>query len=112
MSIQQKQAHQSHEAIVFFRDGVVSKEMLYTEFEALLDCVVPMQEFAGRSMEAVYVRLDGSLSVAAAVLFLIPFDDTGFPEHRWNVPLRQLAAMPRRHASVPLLPAAIPAATR
>ena len=42
MSFQQKSSHQTHEAVVFFADGAVIKEMLYTEFEALLDCVVPM----------------------------------------------------------------------
>ena len=37
MSFQQKSSHQTHEAIVFFADGAIIKEMLYTEFEALLD---------------------------------------------------------------------------
>jgi hypothetical protein len=91
MSIQQRQAQLSHEAIVFFRDGAVSKEMLYTEFEALLDCVVPMREFAGNNMEAAYVRLDGSLTLGAAVLFTVAFDASGFPEQSWNIPLRHLA---------------------
>ena len=91
MSISQKSAHQSHEAIVFFSGGSIGKEMLYTEFEALLDCVVPMREFAGQEMRAAYVRLDSALAVVAAVLFLVPFDEDGFPEQRWNVPLRLLA---------------------
>jgi hypothetical protein len=91
MSISQKSAHQTHEAIVFFSGGEISKEMLYTEFEALLDCVVPMRDFAGREMQAAYVRLDSGLSVVALVLFLVNFDAEGFPEQRWNVPLRMLA---------------------
>lgn len=80
-----------HEAVVFFADGRIGKEMLYTEFEALLDCVVPMREFAGHEMRAIYATVDGSLAVRAAVLFLVRFDDDGFPDQRWNVPLRQLA---------------------
>ena len=38
----------SNEAIVFFEDGGVSKEMTYSEFEAILDGVVGMDDFAGR----------------------------------------------------------------
>jgi hypothetical protein len=91
MSISQKSAHQTHEAIVFFTGGGIGKEMLYTEFEALLDCVVPMRDFAGREQQAAYVRLDAGLSVVAVVLFVIRFDASGFPEQSWNVPLRQLA---------------------
>ncbi|MBP8924253.1 MAG: hypothetical protein KBG75_00200 [Pseudomonadales bacterium] len=91
MSFQQKSVHQTHEAVVFFADGAVIKEMLYTEFEALLDCVVPMRDFIGRNMQAAYVRVDSALAVVAVVLFYAPFDERGFPEQSWNVPLRQLA---------------------
>lgn len=91
MSIQQKQSHQSHEAVMFFASGDVDKEMLYTEFEALLDCVVPMRDFAGRSLEAAYVRFDEHLNILAVVLFQVPFTEDGFPDALWNLPLRQLA---------------------
>ena len=37
----------SYEAILFFSGQEVSREMLYQEFEALLDCVVPMLDFKG-----------------------------------------------------------------
>lgn len=80
----------THEAVVFFDREEISKEMHYAEFEALLDCVVPMQEFAGRVIEAAYLRLDANLSVVGLVLFLVPFDDEGFVAQSWNVPLRQL----------------------
>jgi hypothetical protein len=96
MSISQKSSQQSHEAIVFFAGAEVSKEMLYTEFEALLDCVVPMRDFAGREIRAAYVRLDAGLSPSVVVLFLIPFDADGFPEQSWNLPLRQLAELSER----------------
>jgi cell division protein FtsB len=91
MSIQQKSASQSHEAVVFFAGGEVGKEMLYPEFEALLDCVVPIRDFAGSVVEAAYVRVDDALAPVAVVLFFVPFDEDGFPDQRWNVPLRQLA---------------------
>ncbi len=37
---------QSHEAVFFFVEGALDKKMLFTEFEALLDCVVPVRSFA------------------------------------------------------------------
>jgi hypothetical protein len=91
MTISQKSSQQTHEAIVFFAGDRISKEMLYTEFEALLDCVVPMREFTGRDIQAAYVRLDGGLTPAAVVLFMVRFDADGFPDQSWNVPLRNLA---------------------
>lgn len=91
MTIHQKSATQTQEAVVFFVDGQVAREMLYAEFEALLDCVVPIRAFAGTTLEAAYVRLDARLVPQAVVLFLIPFNADGFPELRWDVPLRMLA---------------------
>ena len=43
----------SNEAVVFFEDGAVSKEMTYSEFEAILDGVVGMDDFAGDTLKAV-----------------------------------------------------------
>jgi hypothetical protein len=68
MSIHQKSSAQTQEAVIFFADGEIRREMLYPEFEALLDCVVPIRDFAGKTLEAAYVRLDAR----PAVLFLIP----------------------------------------
>jgi hypothetical protein len=96
MGLSQKSAQQSHEAVLFFEGQAVSREMLYAEFEALLDCVVPMRDFAGKEQRAAYVRLDAGLQLSVVVLFLIPFDRDGFPEQRWNLPLRQLAEASQR----------------
>lgn len=91
MNISQKSTQQSHEAVLFLEEGAIAREMLYSEFEALLDGVVPVHGLAGRELQAAYVRLDTGLQPAVIVLFLIPFDQDGFPEQRWNLPLRQLA---------------------
>ena len=96
MSISQKSSQQTHEAILFFASGAVLREMLYTEFEALLDCVVPMRDLATRELQAAYVRIDPGLSPVSVVLFRIPFDTDGFPDQQWNVPLRQLAEIGAR----------------
>ena len=91
MTIHQKSSAQTQEAVIFFADGEIRREMLYPEFEALLDCVVPIRDFAGKTLEAAYVRLDARLAPVTVVLFLIPFDSDGFPEQHWDVPLRMLA---------------------
>ncbi len=91
MTIYQKSSIQTREAVVFFVGGQVAHEMLYTEFEALLDCVAPMHDFAGITLEAAYVSMDERLVPRAVVLALVPFDADGFPELRWDVPLRMLA---------------------
>ena len=53
----------SNEAVVFFEDGAVSKEMTYSEFEAILDGVVGMDDFAGDTLKAVFVVVNGRLKV-------------------------------------------------
>ena len=91
MTVHQKSSTQTQEAVVFFHDSQIVCEMLYAEFEALLDCVVPIRDFVGTTLEAVYVRLDARLVPQTAVFFLIPFDAEGFPDRNWDVPLRMLA---------------------
>lgn len=79
------------EAILFFDKRGVSKSMLYSDFEAILDGMVGVPAFAGEQMKGAYVLVNGRLQVVALVLFLIDFDDDGMADHTWNVPLRHLA---------------------
>ena len=71
--------------------GKITREMLHAEFEAILDSFVPLQEYAGQEMKAIFVRISPQLKVVAAVYFLIGFDGAGNADRRWNVPLEQLA---------------------
>ena len=79
------------EAVLFFNEGSICKEMLYPEFEAVLDGVVALPEFADRQMQAVYVMINPRLQVRAAVFFCLDFNDDGSADAGWNIPLRQLA---------------------
>ncbi len=79
------------EAVLFFNEGSICKEMLYPEFEAVLDGVVALPEFADRQMHAVYVMINPRLQVRAAVFFCLDFNDDGSADAGWNIPLRQLA---------------------
>lgn len=90
MSMQNKA--QMVEAVVFFNEqGGICKEMLFPEFEALLDGVVNLPEYADRQMRVVYVLINPRLLVRAAVFFLLDFDENGSTDHGWNLPLRHLA---------------------
>ncbi|MDG2078054.1 MAG: hypothetical protein P8J26_00920, partial [Pseudomonadales bacterium] len=68
----------------------VLKEMLYSEFEAVLDGVVGEPEFKNQTCQAVYLKIDMRLNIFGTVFFLIDFDSDGNPERRWNLPLAQL----------------------
>lgn len=79
------------EAIMFFDDGDIVKEMLYPEFEAILDHVVGVSDFSGKKIRAAYVKINGQLKVTDVVLFLLDFDSKGYVDRSWNIPLSHLA---------------------
>ncbi|MDN3639522.1 hypothetical protein QWY82_12015 [Simiduia curdlanivorans] len=79
------------EAVYVFKGNRIIREMLYPEFEAILDGYVPIPDFANKQVKGVYVRINSRFFVAAAVFFYIEFDAEGFPDRRWNIPLAQLA---------------------
>ncbi|VXC28917.1 conserved hypothetical protein [Pseudomonas sp. 8Z] len=89
MSMQNKP--QMVDAVMFFSDRGICKQMLYPEFEALLDGVVNMPEFADEQMRVVYVVINPRLLVKAAVFFFLDFDEDGRPDRGWNMPLQHLA---------------------
>lgn len=80
-----------YEAVLFFNDGDIVKEMLYSEFEAVLDRVVEVQEFSSQEVSAVFVTLTSQLGVTATVFFRLGFNAKGEADKNWNLPLRHLA---------------------
>jgi len=85
-----------HEAVLFFNDSDIVKEMFYSEFEAVLDRVVDVQEFASQEISAVFVTLTGQLGVTATVFFRLGFNAKGEADKSWNLPLRHLADVASR----------------
>lgn len=79
------------EAVLFFQQNRVTREMLYSEFEAVLDGFVPMPDLAGQKAYAIFLRIDIHLHITAAVFFRIGFDSQGNADKRWNIPLQQFA---------------------
>ncbi|WP_428239854.1 hypothetical protein [Gynuella sp.] len=80
----------SNEAVFFFGKKGITKEMLYAEFEAVLDGVVGIPEFAGQEVQACYLTISSSLEATGCVLFAIEFDEAGRADRDWNIPLRHL----------------------
>lgn len=78
------------QAVIFLGDNDVVKEMLYPEFEAILDRVVGIDAFKGQRVPALYVHINGCLQVTAVVCFFIDFDRQGVADPSWNIPLLQL----------------------
>lgn len=78
-------------AVLFFGSEGIVRELLYSEFEALLDGFVPLEEWAGRTLKAVYVEANASFKVTSAVFFLVSFEADGAVEAAWNMPLADLA---------------------
>ena len=78
------------EAIMFFRDDRVVKEIFYTEFEAVLDDVVGIPDFSGEHLHACFIQISQRLKIVGAVFFTIQFDRTGRVGRGWNIPLRHL----------------------
>lgn len=79
------------EAVLFFSERGIAKQMLYPEFEALLDGMVATPEFAEETVEAVFLQINSRLHVRAAVFFTLDFDLDGHINPLWNMPLRNMA---------------------
>lgn len=78
------------EIVLFFGVGGVAKGLLYSDFEAVLDGVVGMQEFAGHEMKAAYATVNNRHQVTGLVLFTISFDEGGVADRTWNIPIRHM----------------------
>lgn len=87
----QTQSSEQLEAVFLFDGDQIAREMLHSEFEAILDGFIPVPDYAGRSAKAVYVRINSKLCLTAAVFFVLDFDGRGMIDRRWNVPLQQLS---------------------
>ncbi|WP_044875006.1 chromosome partitioning protein ParA [Pseudomonas sp. LFM046] len=79
------------EAVVFYNDRGICKQMLYSEFEAILDGVVGLPEFADSQVRLAYLMINARLQVRSVVFFYLDFDEDGRADTGWNLPLRQLA---------------------
>jgi hypothetical protein len=80
-----------YEAVMVNDGNKITREMMYAEFEAILDSFVPLPEYAGENIKAIYLRISPQLKVNSAVFFHLAFDQDGNADPKWNIPLEQLA---------------------
>ncbi len=80
-------------AVFFMEDNKVIRQMLFSEFEALLDGYVGMSDMADMEAKVVYAVINAQLQVEALVFFLIYFDEEGRADPEWNIPVERLASV-------------------
>jgi hypothetical protein len=78
------------DAIFFLNDNKVIRQMMMTEFDALLDGIVELPELKGKKIAAVYVQIADDLKIKGLLFFILPFDNIGQVQSEWNVPINQL----------------------
>lgn len=91
MRVQKSSKAQLVEAIMLFGSDGVAVEMLYPEFEAILDNMVNMPQYADEQVRAAYVLISPRMLVRSIVFFYLDFDEKGAVEPGWNLDLRHLA---------------------
>ncbi|WP_163834571.1 hypothetical protein [Spartinivicinus ruber] len=84
------------EAIMFFNGHGLCKQMLYSEFEAVLDGIALVQEFASQTIKGAYVRVAPSLTIQSVVLFYVTFNEEGRADSKWNIPVQHMAEVAGR----------------
>ena len=83
---------ESHAAVFFWgKQGGVTRQMLYSEFEALLDGLVALPDYNDEDVKASYVLISRTGKLQAIVFFKIYFDEEGRADSGWNVPVEKLA---------------------
>ncbi len=85
---------QLHEAIFFIDEEASSivHEMLYHDFEALLEGDLAILEFSESTQNAVYIQLNADFKIVACVFFTIVFSEEGHIQGKWHLPFQQLTS--------------------
>ncbi len=85
-----------YEAVFFIESRQVSRHMLFSEFEALLDGLVSLPDYAEQEARAVYAVISKTGKIKALVFFILYFDEDGRADASWNVPVERLAEISGR----------------
>lgn len=78
-------------AVFFMENHKVARQLLITEFEALLDGMGTLPDYEDEEAQGVYVVMNQHGAIKALVFFLLYFDEDGQADSSWNVPLERLA---------------------
>lgn len=84
---------EAYEAVFFLENQQVTKHMLFSEFEALLDGLGALPDYADQEAKAVYAVISKTGAIEALVFFVLYFDEDGKADASWNVPVEKLASV-------------------
>jgi len=80
-----------YEAVFFMEDNQISRQMLFSEFEALLNGLGVLPDYADEEAKVVYAVISRTGSISALVFFRLYFDENGRADAGWNVPVERFA---------------------
>jgi len=80
-----------NEAVFFIKNHAVSRQLLFSDFEALLNGLSTIPEYVDEDALAAYVVMNQYGETEAVVFFKIYFDEAGHADISWNVPVEKLA---------------------
>ncbi|WP_158584021.1 hypothetical protein [Salinibius halmophilus] len=83
----------AYEAVYLLTNETITKEMRFSEFEAVLDRYISVPEFINKVVKGIYIAADDQISPMHAVLFALPFDGKGLADARWHLNLSTMAPM-------------------
>jgi len=78
------------EAVYFFQDENIVSEMLFTEFESVLNQAAGLDQFAASIVRCAYAAVGTGLAVRGVVCFQLNVDEEGMADPGFNIPLRHL----------------------
>ncbi|GLQ32312.1 hypothetical protein [Litoribrevibacter albus] len=81
------------EAILLFKGAEVVEQMLYSEFEGVLDHVTCIPDYADERVKGCYANVTPDLAITGIIFFYIDFDEHGYADRSWSLPLRRLMGM-------------------
>jgi hypothetical protein len=81
------------EAVLLFKGAEVIEQMLYPEFEGVLDHVTCLPQYADERVRGCYVRVHPNLTIGGVIFFCIDFDEHGYADRSWSLPLRRLMSV-------------------
>ncbi|KZY42419.1 MULTISPECIES: hypothetical protein [unclassified Oleiphilus] len=81
----------SYEAVFFVENQQVTKHLMFSEFEAMLDGLGALPDYADQEAKAVYAVIGKDGTIQALVFFILYFDEDGKADASWNVPIERLA---------------------
>lgn len=80
------------EAVLLFKGADVVEQMLFSEFEGVLDHVTCLPDYADERVKGCYATVTPDLTITGIVFFCIDFDEQGYADRSWSLPLRRLMA--------------------